>query len=1067
MKRLFDLKRQRTKRSIAFPTGVKVCPQESVKQIIASHLAYYRLRVCQEAVWEAFRIFMDRIPQTKEYQSWVDACQQESFCLFDVGKNFSNSQEHLDIIEQRVKEKRIPEKKDEKPTEATFSPVVIEDSPVSTTDFPEFQPTFFVTTNDTQLNEIINDTKPLLKETEVTNLVPEQPKQQIVEFTVTLNNQEFTAELSDPNSPQYQELAKSFQLQMQKVFENLPGFKEIRVLRFRQKKEKDGSDSIVVRYAVVFERGSSESKNKIDETPTIASNKVENGNNEEAKEMSYTELQQMVAMALHDDRSLAVDLQTLMFSDDPDLPLDHVESDTHPPVIVVTSKMKTSSDIDFIPEVDAGNPTAETVLQATDYGFSATTFIPDKETDTNENTAEVPTKGISTYMTVPNLEEYETPPTSYEHEADIDLQTQSLEELIEDINNKVSEGFTVPFDTPHANGKESQDELEAVLENSVVDASREKPSDIWAGFVPSSAETNNLVIPFSTFIPDTEVPLIDDLFKGDDGHLTTTNAFVYNVTTIHILDTEYHTDVSGDGQDQLGAEEVNVTVEPPTEHFLGKNEDSRISTISYFTESLPEVDTFGVEDLTDKILLINKTSLPSHSSDTFTSVNINVILPEDETLTIEPAPVSTLKTLPAFIDSNIIFVSPTQELPSDSVTLSHFEAPHIHKDSNSIPGIEQLEDTSQDETTEWVIQETTPESFEVFDITTQSFEEIKETTVGEVGSLEKPTPTVADLFEEAGSAFEQSTLGSVGLESTYPKIDEITEKTTQEMIPGSTRSIYQYEDNSDGISTSSSFLESSFTHTSVTESVGHGIDDREVIGGTNEQEENKASTLTLDTLTRNSTEFSPLEHLTSSTQLSADKGKELVVFFSLRVTNMPFSDDLFNKSSPEYRTLEQQFLHLLLPYLQTNLTGFKHLEILNFKKGSVIVNSKLKFAKSVPYNVTKAVQCVLEDFCNVAAQLLNLQIDSYSLDIEPADQADPCKFMACDTFSDCSIDPHTKDASCVCKPGFISIDGLPCQSVCELEPNYCSEDEECKIEDGKGAVCRLPVSIIPENMKNT
>lgn len=73
----------------------------------------------------------------------------------------------------------------------------------------------------------------------------------------------------------------------------------------------------MVRYAVVFERGSSESKNKIHETPTIASNKVENGNNEEAKEMSYTviELQQMVAMALQVDRSLAVDLQTLMFSD--------------------------------------------------------------------------------------------------------------------------------------------------------------------------------------------------------------------------------------------------------------------------------------------------------------------------------------------------------------------------------------------------------------------------------------------------------------------------------------------------------------------------------------------------------------------------------------------------------------------------------------------------------------------------------------------------------------------------------------------------------------------------------
>lgn len=44
---------------------------------------------------------------------------------------------------------------------------------------------------------------------------------------------------------------------------------------------------------------------------------------------------------------------------------------------------------------------------------------------------------------------------------------------------------------------------------------------------------------------------------------------------------------------------------------------------------------------------------------------------------------------------------------------------------------------------------------------------------------------------------------------------------------------------------------------------------------------------------------------------AVDKSKELVVFFSLRVTNMMFSDDLFNKSSPEYKTLENTFLELV------------------------------------------------------------------------------------------------------------------------------------------------------------
>lgn len=43
----------------------------------------------------------------------------------------------------------------------------------------------------------------------------------------------------------------------------------------------------------------------------------------------------------------------------------------------------------------------------------------------------------------------------------------------------------------------------------------------------------------------------------------------------------------------------------------------------------------------------------------------------------------------------------------------------------------------------------------------------------------------------------------------------------------------------------------------------------------------------------------------------ADNNKELVVFFSLRVTNIMFSDDLFNKSSPEYKSLENTFLELV------------------------------------------------------------------------------------------------------------------------------------------------------------
>ncbi|KAJ4928759.1 hypothetical protein JOQ06_004385 [Pogonophryne albipinna] len=132
-----------------------------------------------------------------------------------------------------------------------------------------------------------------------------------------------------------------------------------------------------------------------------------------------------------------------------------------------------------------------------------------------------------------------------------------------------------------------------------------------------------------------------------------------------------------------------------------------------------------------------------------------------------------------------------------------------------------------------------------------------------------------------------------------------------------------------------------------------------------------------------STARPPVKYLTTPSMTTASNGRELVVFFSLRVTNMDFSIDLFNKTSSEYRSLESTFLDVLMPYLQANLTGFKKLEILNFRRGSVVVNSKVKFSRSVPYNITEAVTCVLEEFCSDAMKHLHIQIDTHSLDVEP------------------------------------------------------------------------------------
>ncbi|KAK9524304.1 hypothetical protein VZT92_018154 [Zoarces viviparus] len=186
-------------------------------------------------------------------------------------------------------------------------------------------------------------------------------------------------------------------------------------------------------------------------------------------------------------------------------------------------------------------------------------------------------------------------------------------------------------------------------------------------------------------------------------------------------------------------------------------------------------------------------------------------------------------------------------------------------------------------------------------------------------------------------------------------------------------------------------------------------------------------------------------------------GRALTVFFSLRVTNMAFSMDLFNKSSPEYKALEQQFLQLLVPHLQSNLNNFKNLEILNFRNGSIVVNSRMRFGEPVPRGVTNVVYLILEDFANTAYQTMNLAIDKYSLDVESGDRADPCKFQACNDFSRCLVNRWSGEAECVCDAGYLSVDGLPCQSICEVQLDFCLNDGKCDVIPSKGAICRCRV----------
>ncbi|XP_010971177.3 interphotoreceptor matrix proteoglycan 1 [Camelus bactrianus] len=681
MRRIFDLAKHRTKRSAFFPTGIKVCPQESMKQILASLQAYYRLRVCQEAVWEAYRIFLDRIPDTGEYQDWVSICQQETFCLFDIGQNFSNSQEHRDLLQERIKQRNFLERKEEISTEETLgepggTPVFSADvASVSLGPLP-------LPPEDTLLNEILNDTLPDTKvpttigNVEITDVARDRLEQK-VELSISLTNQRFKAELTDSHSPYYQEFAAKSHLQMEKVFKKLPGFKEIHVSGFRPKKEKDGSSSTEMQLTAIFKRDKAEIKSSASDHLSFDSNKIESegdphGTVEEDKQTEIyptaLELRKLIIRALEEDQSLDVGAVQFMDETVGSLPDFHPDTSSVLPTLLADI----TKDATLSPELPLGQPRLETMDRA---------------------------------------------------------------------------GHGLP------------------------DSSRSPPAVA------------------STFLSETP---------------------------------------------------------------------------SFFTAS-------SIFSLTDQ------------STTDMMSIDQTALIPR---LTI----------------------------PTDDYTaISQLALEISHSPTSS-------EDSSQD----------TARGLDGLDLVNAPFSE----------------------------------------------------------VPGF----------SGYVSTPDGFLEST-------------------------------------------TPDPALRYITTSSVTMAPRGRELVVFFSLRVANMPFSSDLFNKSSLEYQALEQRFTQLLVPYLRSNLTGFKQLEILNFRNGSVIVNSKMRFAKSVPYNLTKAVRGVLEDFRSAAAQQLDLEIDRYSLDVEPADRADPCKFLACGESFLCVRNEWTGEAECRCRAG---------------DPRPCAPGEDCEDVLGKGAPCRSP-----------
>ncbi|MBN3301796.1 IMPG1 protein, partial [Amia calva] len=1143
---IFELERHRTKRSAFFHTGVKVCPQETIKEIIASHQAYYKLRVCQEAVWEAFRVFLDRIPDTAEYQRWVTTCQQQSLCIADLARNFSNSQEHLDMVQRRV------HLRDEKLAERVVKPEpVTEKVPETTTGSKEtFTSTLEVSRpDDTVPNEIVNDTKVPDKDLELANTVPEQLVDQVVEFSVTLVDQGYSELLSDSDSPQYQDLTQTLYDQMLHVLNKLPGFKEIRVLGFR-------SEGVSVRYAAVFEIISSDYSNIGDEI-------MDPMRYDEKTIVSVSNLRELIAKALHEEKSLLLDLDSINLEPGKrwpkSFPLTLQEPDSHNELTLSTENPALEVDkprLDLPVDPSEKDNALETLLGATTEnqlkekeskeeatGQSTTVSIALTEpthsvmptvmqvtidqvtgeselVDTNQiepditwvtDTADTVTpstdsgsvglhKNVAPSGSVPGVDGKDTVP---ETSTQIMLLTISVnppspEEVtvhstVEETDSLPETSTQIMLPTTSANPPSQ----EGVTVHSTVEETDTLPETstqimlLTTGVNPPSPEevTVHSTVAETDSLPETSTQIM----------LPTTNANPPFPEEVTVHSTVEETDSLPETSTQIMLPTTNANPPSPEEvtvHSTVEETDSLPETSTQIMLPTTSANPPSQEGVTVHSTVEETDSLPETSTQIMLlTTGVNPPSPEGVTIhsTVEETdslPVTTLSAITQQPPTELIIsFKPDDEgynvIPEGGDTQDQVDVLQDESDvlpSEETPIMPPTYELQTDPDTSVPLTTTTPTKpptvssepdtiltpdlgpFEaaVADTPLTSYGPSSEAAPNDVGTV-KPSvtePSITDFYTETTRAVPLTVL----IETS---VEEMTESSVREAVTSVAPFTTHY--GSPSPKPTAPEEQEPATHTIAPTVKDKDIDfetgvqditaelDRIDVVDTeniNELEYSSGYPFVTDEHPFETTASPPLKYLTTPSMTTASKGKELVVFFSLRVTNVMFSDDLFNKSSPEYRSLENTFLELLLPYLQSNLTGFKQLEILNFRNGSVIVNSKMKFAKSVPYNVTQAVHCVLEDFCNAAAKRLDIEIDSRSLDVEPADQADPCKFLACNEFARCMVNRWTKEAECVCEPGYISVDGLPCQSICSLQPDFCLNGGQCEIIPGHGAACR-------------
>ncbi|XP_075024192.1 interphotoreceptor matrix proteoglycan 2 isoform X2 [Calonectris borealis] len=1179
----------RRKRSILFPSGVKICPDESVEQAIANHLKYFRLRVCQETVWEVFKTFWDRLPEREEYHTWMSLCEEGTMSIFEIGTNFSQSEEHRSLIV-----KKLSYTKEAMGSSCTDwscgsgTPTPASDADVTTLrDAAANVPPPHEISIESPVGGTVQEIEDA--DTTINNEIKKQDEklvrpvtEQMIEFSILIVGEKYSEELRDPAAVKRQLLSEQFISQIESVFEGLPGYKNVRVLDY---------SGVEVHYAVTFD-GKAIS-NATWDLINLHSNKVEDNSFmgiEDNPTVVYTisDFRDYIAEilqknALLENGSLSLDPNSLQLTNVKEILRPTPEDPswiTEHPVVLERPEFDDSTFLAERPSADES-----TVSNTLPFDFTKPDSTSDSE-QSNDNEIRPRPENLDSEA---NL----APEAPLSSEADVTSLPDGLN--LED-GNRTPHLVTAPV-----LGRDSVDSLEwlsapnslDVFEDTGLSEDLFLPSSPPPHLVPEEPpSTDDYAVPLlsaptvassSVIETDTKETLsaekkevtqaspagsnnADSVLHEsvEETHFPLEIHPMEDETDIYLGGRVIYDDGSGSTFDGSGKEMESsiwpweeATLEPvfypgPDSWLEDDNESLLIRTedipegmiLDYILNSGNKLDDDPSKDENEDMANTKEDFLDESEILVFPETTTQQAPPlqTEEPSSVEPS--TQTKTLGMYDSS---FVKPSLVLePSvdhSFVDMPTGEAPvSPHNTDLSVEdslltstgtiSMEQPEESS-------VGQNTISEAVEHQDEDRTTVEELftvgqsdvtEAATVGHLDTSYSETILTADLsmVNSDASTEEQQTLDSslAGQDTTGSPVekpadvwptDRALENSSDQTVQSAMLTTTQVStvvpsvidqttvlegfavqggtDHDMHVSMSFSTVMNSYLTVSVTTSTVELPSHLPPVGSTASSSVATSTKLGDETtrvldvsgdLDRVSTvRLSPElteegrsmteSHVELTTHVQATEmasvawathenhnstpvpSRALVVFFSLRVTNMMFSEDLFNKNSPEYKALEQRFLELLVPYLQSNLTGFQNLEILNFRNGSIVVNSRMKFAKPVPRNVTNAVYMILEDFCNTAYHTMNLAIDKYSLDVESGEQADPCKFQACNEFSECLVNRWSGEAECVCNPGYLSIDGLPCNSICDLQPNFCLNDGKCDISPGQGAICRCRV----------